>query len=153
MRASACGAWVGCGAPAAAAAASLHKFGVRRVAAGAPDLWLKAHVQHAVGLIQGQVGDAGEGDAPALDQVLEPPWRGHDDVAPALDVAQLRPHTQRQRLRPTGCLAQQLAGAAWEEAACQPALTACLAQLAAGAQARKTARTRVDSQLGAGASC
>jgi hypothetical protein len=50
----------------------------------APDLWLEAHVQHAVGLVQREVARAGQRHAAALNQVRQAAGRGHEDVAAAL---------------------------------------------------------------------
>mmetsp|Transcript_173979 Transcript_173979/g.423203 ORF Transcript_173979/g.423203 Transcript_173979/m.423203 type:complete len:271 (+) Transcript_173979:589-1401(+) len=60
------------------------------------DLGLKAHVQHAVGLVQHEVRAAVEVKLPALKVVVEPSGRAHDEV-PAL--------THLTELRSTGCTA------------------------------------------------
>ena len=44
------------------------------------DLRLEAHVEHPVGLVEDQHPDRVERDDLPLDQVLEPPWRGDEDV-------------------------------------------------------------------------
>jgi len=45
-----------------------------------PDLGLEAHVQHAVGLIQHQVGAAAQVDLPTLQEVDQPTGRGDADL-------------------------------------------------------------------------
>jgi len=52
-------------------------------------LGLKAHVQHAVRLVQRQVADGGQRHARALDQVGQAAGGGHQDVAAALNLTQL----------------------------------------------------------------
>ena len=54
------------------------------------DLGLKAHVQHAVGFIQHQVGDLSQPDLAAFQEVIQAPWRGNDEVDAVLNVPQLR---------------------------------------------------------------
>mmetsp|Transcript_30327 Transcript_30327/g.55718 ORF Transcript_30327/g.55718 Transcript_30327/m.55718 type:complete len:298 (-) Transcript_30327:1108-2001(-) len=43
------------------------------------DLRFEAHVEHAIGLVQHEVFDGGEGDEVAIDKVRESSGRGHDD--------------------------------------------------------------------------
>ena len=55
----------------------------------AADLGLKAHVQHAVGLVQGEVADPLERHPGPLHQVGQAAGRRDEQVAPALHVSQL----------------------------------------------------------------
>ena len=55
-----------------------------------PDLGLEAHVQHPVGLVQAEVGDPLQVHLAHLQEVDQPPGRRDHDLAPVLDVPQLR---------------------------------------------------------------
>ena len=44
------------------------------------DLWLEAHVEHPVGLVEHEDRDRIERDEPAIHQVLQAAWRGHEHV-------------------------------------------------------------------------
>eukprot|EP00955_Chlamydomonas_euryale_P073007 361603-Chlamydomonas_euryale.AAC.10 len=54
------------------------------------DLRLKAHVEHAVGLIQHQVRDLAEADLAGLQKVVQAAGRRDDDGDAVVEVAQLR---------------------------------------------------------------
>lgn len=45
-----------------------------------PDLWLKAHVQHSVSLVQHKVSASSEICLPCLKEVDEPAWCGNADL-------------------------------------------------------------------------
>lgn len=53
------------------------------------DLWLKAHVQHAVSFIQGQVAASGEAHPGALNQIAEATRSGDQNVTSTLHLPQL----------------------------------------------------------------
>ena len=55
-----------------------------------PDLGLEAHVQHAVSLVQAEVGDPLQVHLAHLQEVDQPPGCRDHDLAPVLDVPQLR---------------------------------------------------------------
>ena len=55
-----------------------------------PNLGLEAHVQHAVSLVQAEVGDPLQVHLPHLQEVDQPPGCRDHDLAPVLDVPQLR---------------------------------------------------------------
>ena len=63
----------------------------RNGAHDALDLWLEAHVEHAVRLIQHEVGDLTQLDLARLQEVVETAGRGDHDLHAVLDVPQLRP--------------------------------------------------------------
>ena len=50
------------------------------------DLWLEAHVEHPVGLVEDEDLHGVERDQPSVEQVLEAAGRGHDDVRETRDV-------------------------------------------------------------------
>ncbi len=52
-------------------------------------LGLKAHVQHAVSLVQHQVGDLVQEDLPGLQEVIQTPRCGNNNLHAALEVTQL----------------------------------------------------------------
>ena len=54
-----------------------------------PDLRLEAHVQHAVGLVQDQIGDLVQPDHPSFEEVVEPSWGGDDELDAEAEVAEL----------------------------------------------------------------
>ena len=55
----------------------------------ASDLRLESHVEHPVGLVEGEDEGAGDGDARALDEVDETARRRDEQLASTLEVAQL----------------------------------------------------------------
>ena len=55
-----------------------------------PDLGLEAHVQHAVSLVQTEVGDPLQVHLASLQEVDQPPGCRDHDLAAVLDVPQLR---------------------------------------------------------------
>jgi hypothetical protein len=54
------------------------------------DLWLEAHVQHAISLIQHQVRHLLQADLAHLQEVVQTAWGGDDDLAAPVEVTQLR---------------------------------------------------------------
>mmetsp|Transcript_76555 Transcript_76555/g.155386 ORF Transcript_76555/g.155386 Transcript_76555/m.155386 type:complete len:204 (-) Transcript_76555:959-1570(-) len=61
-----------------------------------PDLRLKAHVQHAIGLVENQVINIAEVHSTTLDEVIQPARAGHDDLCTT---------SQRSQLLPSRCAA------------------------------------------------
>ena len=53
------------------------------------DVGAKAHVQHAIGLIEDEELDAGKIEDAAIDQILEAAGRGNQNVAAALHLGYL----------------------------------------------------------------
>ena len=56
---------------------------------GASDLWLEAHVNHPVCLIQDHIVALVEHGIALLHAVLEPAWRGNDDLTPLAQLESL----------------------------------------------------------------
>ncbi len=77
-----------------------------------PDLGLKAHVKHAIGLVQGQKPHVLQGDTGSIDDVNQPSRSRHKEVAAPLELPQLLllggPTVHHHRAN--ACLVGELAG-------------------------------------------